>query len=224
MAEMARGQLRKKIPELEQALEGKVKAIHRFLLAQQLAHIDYMDEAIRECSTEIEKRMVPFTEAVEQLDTIPGVNRGVAQVIVAEIGTDMGRFPSPRHLASWAGMCPGSNESAGKRKSGKTRKGSKWLSEALVEAAWGAARSRDTYLSAAYHRLAARRGKKRALIAVGHAILVIAYYMLSRSQNYLDLGGNYFDERDRHATENRLVRRLQSLGYQVNLEPVAATM
>jgi len=224
MAEMARGQLRKKIPELEQALEGKVKAIHQFLLAQQLAHIDYMDEAIRECSTEIEKRLEPFAEAVERLDTIPGVNRGVAQVIVAEIGTDMGRFPSPRHLASWAGMCPGSNESAGKRKSGKTRKGSKWLSEALVEAAWGAARSRGTYLSATYHRLAARRGKKRALIAVGHAILVIAYYMLSSSQNYFDLGGNYFDERDRHATENRLVRRLQSLGYQVNLEPVAATM
>jgi len=224
MAEMARGQLRNKIPELEGALEGKVKAIHRFLLAQQLAHIDYMDEAIRECSAEIEKRMEPFIEAVERLDTIPGVNRGVAQVIVAEIGTDMGRFPSPRHLASWAGMCPGSNESAGKRKSGKTRKGSKWLSEALVEAAWGAARSRGTYLSAAYHRLAARRGKKRALIAVGHAILVIAYYMLSRHQNYLDLGGNYFDERDRHAAENRLIRRLQSLGYQVNLEPVAATM
>lgn len=223
MADLARGQLRKKIPELEQALEGRVEAVHRFLLAQQLAHIDYLDEAIGKCGTEIERRMVPFAEAVERLDTIPGVNQGVAQVIVAEIGTDMGRFPSPRHLASWAGMCPGSNESAGKRKSGKTRKGSKWLREALVEAAWGASRSRGTYLSAMYHRLAARRGKKRALIAVGHTILVITYYILSRQQNYVDLGGNYFDERDRHATENRLVRRLQSLGYQVNLEPVATT-
>ncbi len=222
MAEMARGQLRKKIAELEEALEGKVKEIHRFLLAQQLAHIDYMDEAIKECSAEIEKRMEPFIEAVERLDTIPGINRGVAQVIVAEIGTDMEQFPSSRHLASWAGMCPGSNESAGKRKSGKTRKGSKWLSEALTEAAWGAARNRGTYLSAAYHRLAARRGKKRALIAIGHAILVIAYHMLSQHQNYSDLGAKYFNERDRHATENRLVKRLQSLGYQVSLELVAA--
>lgn len=223
LAGLARGHLRKKIPELEQALVGRVEEVHRFVLAQQLAHIDYLDGAIEQCGAEIERRMLPFNEEVERLDTIPGVNQVIAQVMVAEIGVDMARFPSSRHLASWAGMCPGNDESAGKRKSGKTRKGSTWLREALVEAAWGATRSKNTYLSALYHRLAPRRGKKKALVAVGHTILVIAYHLLSRQQRYVDLGANYLDERQRLGTQNRLVRRLQALGYQVTLQPAPAT-
>ncbi|HEU5369507.1 MAG TPA: IS110 family transposase, partial [Ktedonobacterales bacterium] len=159
---------------------------------------------------------LPWAEAVRVLDGIPGINPRAAQGILAEIGTDMTRFPSARHLASWAGMCPGNHESAGKRLSGKTRKGSPWLRQLLVEAAQAAAHTKNTYLSALYRRIAARRGAKVAMIAVGHAILVMIYHMLSRQVSYTELGGNYFDERDRQATQRRLVRRLEQLGFQVS--------
>jgi transposase len=224
MAQLAKGKLRGKIPQLEQALRGCSGAHQRFLLAQQLAHIDFLEETIERLSTEIAKRMHPFGEAIERLETIPGVGRRMAEAILAEIGPDMSRFPTYRHLASWAGMCPGNNQSGGKRQSSsKTTKGDPWLRAALVvEAAHAAGRRRNTYLSAQYRRLASRRGKKRAAVAVGHTILVIAYHLLQRSCDYEELGGDYFDKRDRQGVERRLVRRLERLGYKVSLDPVAA--
>ena len=221
MAQRAQRRLRDKLPELERALVGCVGPHQRFLLARQLAHIDFLDAAIAEISVEIAERLRPFANELERLDTIPGVGRRTAELLVAEIGTDMSRFPTPGHLASWAGMCPGNDESAGKRRSGKTRKGSPWLRSALIEAARAAGRSKGTYLAAQYHRLAARRGTKRAAVAVGHTILLIVYRLLSDGDVYHDLGERYFDERDRHAVERRLVARLEGLGYTVSLNPAA---
>lgn len=222
MAQRARGRLREKIPALERALQGRFGTHQRFLVAQQLAHIDFLDEAVAQVSAEIGERLRPFEPALNRLATLPGVGRRTAEVLVAQMGTDMQRFPTAGHLASWAGMCPGNNESAGKRRSGRTRKGNQALRSALVEAAHGAGHTKQTYLAAQYHRLAARRGKKRAAVAVGHTILVIAYHLLSRHCEYADLGGHYFDERDRQAVERRLVHRLEGLGYRVALEPAAA--
>lgn len=222
MAELAKGRLRAKRPELERALVGGFGAHQRFLVAQQLAHIDFLDAAIAQVSAEIAARVRPVEPAIARLDTIPGIGRYVAEALVAEIGTDMSRFPSARHLASWAGMCPGNHESAGKRHSGKTRKGSPWLRALLVQAAHAAARKRGTYLEAQYRRLAARRGKNKAAVAVGHTILVIAYHLLRRETEYRDLGPWYFEERDRQAVEQRLVHRLERLGYKVTLEPAVA--
>jgi transposase len=164
---------------------------------------------------------VGFEAMLQRLETIVGIKRRLAEVILAEIGMQMSRFPSARHLASWAGMCPGNHESAGKRSSGRTRKGSPWLRTALVEAAHAASRSKGTYLSAQYHRLAVRRGAKKAAVALGHTLLVIIYHVLSEDTDYHELGGNYFDERDRQAVEKRLVRRLEQLGYEVSLTPTA---
>lgn len=222
LAEMARGRLRNKIPELEKALEGRVDPHHRFLLAQQLRHIDYLDELIEACNVRIEEMMRPFEEKVALLCEITGVEKRTVQAVIAEIGVDMSRFPTDKHIASWAGVCPGNNESAGKRKSGRIRKGSPWLKEALVEAAQAAGRARGTYLYALFHRVAARRGKKRALIAVAHAILIIIYHMLKEGSHYRELGQDYFDRLDRHAVSRRLVRRLESLGYQVELKDLEA--
>ena len=221
LAQLARGRLRTKIPQLERALAGRVAPHQQFLLAQQLAHLDYLDEAIERVSAEVAERLQPVEAAVERLDTIPGVGRRTAEILLAEIGPDMGRFPTAGHLASWAGMCPGHDESAGKRRSGKTRRGSPWLRQALVEAAQAAGRTRGTYLSAQYHRLAARRGKKKAVIAVGHTILVTAYQLLARDQVYEELGPDFFERRDHAAIERRSVRRLEALGYRVTLEPLA---
>jgi transposase len=222
MAQLARGKLRAKIPQLEQALRGCFGAHQRFLIAQQLAHIDFLEETIEQLSAEIAERMRPLEEAIERLETIPGVGRRTAEAILAEIGPEMSRFPTYRHLASWAGMCPGNDQSGGKRRSGKTTKGNPWLRAALVEAAHAAGRTKETYLSAQYRRLAPRRGKKKAAVAVGHTILVIAYCLLERSCSYEELGGNYFDKRDRQGVERRMVRRLEGLGYKVSLDPVAA--
>jgi transposase len=222
MAQLARGKLRAKIPQLERALQGCSGAHQRFLIAQQLAHIDFLEETIERLSAEIAERMRPFGEAIERLETIPGVGRRTAEAILAEIGPDMSRFPTYRHLASWAGMCPGNDQSGGKRRSGKTTKGNPWLRAALVEAAHAAGRTRNTYLSAQYRRLASRRGKKKAAVAVGHTVLVISYCLLERSCSYEELGSDYFDKRDRQAVERRLVRRLEGLGYKVSLDPVAA--
>jgi transposase len=222
LAQLARGRLREKLPELERALAGRVEAHQRFLVAEQLAHVDFLEASIDRVSAEVAERLRPDDAALANLDTIPGIGRQVAEALVAEIGTDMGRFPSARHLASWAGMCPGNHESAGKRRSGKTRKGSPWLRALLVQAAHAAARTKGTYLAAQYRRLAARRGKSRAAGAVGHTILVIAFHLLQRGTTYHDLGPTYFDRLDRQQVERRLVHRLRDLGYRVTLEPLAA--
>jgi transposase len=221
LAGLAKGSLRQKRAELERALKAEVSEHQRLMIREHLAHIAYLDEAVGRLSREIAERLGPFEETLVRLQTIPGVGRRTAEILLAEVGTDLSRFPSHRHLASWAGLCPGNYESAGKQRSGRTRKGSPWLRSALVEAAWAAARAKQTYLSAQYHRLAARRGGKRAALAVAHTILVIAYHMMAREQTYADLGGNYFDERDRRQVERRLVRRLEGLGYTVTLESAA---
>jgi len=222
LAELAKGRLRQKMPQLKQALTGRVRQHHRFLIAEQLSHIDFLDEAIEHLSAEIGERLLPFEEEVRLLDTLPGIDRWIAEDLLAEIGPDMSRFPSGHHLASWAGMCPGNHESAGKRHSGKIRKGSPWLRRDLIEAAHGASHTKDTYLASQYHRLAGRKGKKKALVAVGHSILVIVYYLLSRKQPYRNLGANYFDELNRQRLERNLVRRLEKLGYKVTLEALTA--
>jgi|SRR5579871_19594 len=222
MAELAKGALRSKIPQLTQALAGQVGPHQRFLIAEQLALVEYLNASIARVSAELVDRLRPVDEAIVRLDTIPGIGRELAEALVAEIGTDMSRFPTAAHLASWAGMCPGNNESAGKRRSGKTRKGSPWLRSLLVQAAHAAGRKKDTYLAAQYRRLAARRGKQRAAVAVGHRILVIAYALLKRSTVYQALGPHYLAERDRAAGEGRLVRQLEALGYTVSRESPAA--
>jgi transposase len=219
VAQLARGRRREKLPQLEQALAGQFTAHHRFLMAQQLAHSDFLDATLERVSAEIAERVRPFEAEMAQVQTIPGVGRRTAEVLVAEIGSDLTRFPTARHLASWAGLCPGSDQSAGKRRSGRTRKGSPWLRCALVEAAQAAARTKDTYLAAQYHRLAARRGVKRAALAVAHSILVMVSALLTSHASYQELGGRYFDERDRQAVQRRLVRRLEALGYAVSLQP-----
>ena len=220
LADLARGRLREKLPQLERALTGRVAAHQRFLVARQLAHIDFLDEAIAQVSTEIAERVRPCEAAGERLDGIPGVGRATAEVLVAEIGLDMGRFPTAAHLASWAGMCPGNHESAGKRHSGKTRQGDPWLRAALIEAAHAAGHTKHTYLRAQYQRLAARRGKKKAAVAVGHSILIIAYHLLHHACPYVDLGETYFEQRDPAALQRRLVHRLQNLGLRVTIDPL----
>lgn len=219
--ELARGRLREKIPQLEQALSGQFAAHQQFLVAQQLAHIESLEALIERASHEIAARLEAEEEAIAVLQTIPGVGRRIAEIVVAEVGTDLTRFQSAAHLASWAGLCPGNDESAGKRRSGKTRKGSPWLRAALVEAAQAAGRTKETYLAAQYRRLTARRGAKRAAVAVAHTILVIVYHLLTKHEAYRELGVAYFDERDRQRVERRLVHRLEALGYVVALQPAA---
>ncbi len=223
MADLARGKMRAKRDLLERALAGRMAPHQRFLLTEQLCHIDALDDGIARVSAEIAERMRPFGEALERLDTIPGIGQRMAEILVAEIGIDMRRFPSAAHLASWAGMCPGNQESAGKRKTGKTRKGNVWLRAALIESAHALGRGRGTYLAAQYRRLTARRGKKKAAVALGHSILVIVYHLLSRGEVYHDLGVQYFDEGRRERLERGLVRRLEDLGYKVNLQPFQPT-
>lgn len=225
LADLAQRQLREKRPQLERALTGRMGPHQRFLLAQQLAHIEFLEARVEAVSVEIAARLHPVADAVERLDAIPGVGRRTAETLIAELGTDMTRFPSARHLASWAARsggdgCPGNNESAGKRTSGKTRKGSPWLRAALVEAAQAAGHTRRSDLAAQYQRLAARRGKKRATVAVGHSILVIAYHLLRQPAEYRDLSAHSFDARDQQAVQRRLVRRLEQLGLKVTVEPV----
>jgi len=222
LAELARGRLRTKLPELRRALAGRVQEHHRILLAQLLAHIDYLEGAIADMHAEIERALAPYDEAVALLQTIPGVGPVAAAAIVAEIGVDMGRFPSGRHLASWAGVCPGNKQSGGKRLGGKTTNGNVWLRAMLGEVAWSIARCKGTYLHAQYHRLARRRGKYRAILAVAHSVVVIIYHMLRDRRPYTDLGPDYFDRLDTARTQQHHVRRLEQLGYTVTLAPVAA--
>jgi transposase len=219
LADPARGRLRARRELLSRAVVGRFTAHHAFLIAEHLSQLDYLDEAMERVSVEIAQRLQAEQDAIELLDTVPGIGRRAAEIIIAEIGTDLGRFPSAKHLASWAGMCPGNAESGGKRLSGKTRKGNRWLRQVLIEIAHVAAKTRGTYLAAQYRRIAARRGKKRALVAVAHTVLVIIYHILTRREPYRDLGEAYFDHLERQHVERRLVRRLERLGYSVTLAP-----
>lgn len=223
LAQLAKGKMKSKVEMLEKALSGLVGPHQKKLLAVQLEHIDFLDKKIADLDQEIGERLRPFEEELELLDTIPGVGRRTAELILAEIGTDMDRFPSSGHIASWAGMVPGHNESAGKRKSGRTRKGNKHLRSILTQAARAASRNKNCYLSAQYHRIAARRGRNRAAVAVGHSILVIVYHILKNRQPYLDLGPDYFDKRKSATIAKNAVKRLEALGYKVSIEsPEAA--
>ena len=218
LADLAKGRLRTKRELLAQALDGRVKPHHRFVLTELLCQIDGLDETIARFDAQIQAVYGSFEEAVGLLDTIPGVARHTAEMLVAEIGTDMSRFPCADHLAAWAGVAPGHHESAGKRTSGKTRKGNRFLRTTLVQAAHAAVRTQQTYLSAQYRRLASRRGKKRAILAVAHTILVMAYYMLQRQEPYREAGADFFDRLQPEDTARRLVKRLEHLGYHVVLQ------
>lgn len=256
MADLARGRMRKKISELEKALTGIVQPHHRFLLAQQLGHVDFLDEQIEKISAAIGQQLesmswpdrpsgpgtsadaeeeagvtdetelrLTWNTAVALLDTIPGVERRVAEVMLAEMGLNMCQFPTAEHLASWAGLAPGNHQSGGKRYSGRTTKGNRSLSCIMVQAAWSAVRTKDTFLKARYHRLAARRGKKRAIVAVAHSMLVSAWHMLTDQQPYRELGGDYSDERKKEAKVSYLVRRLEKLtggSVAIEIQPAAA--
>jgi len=256
MADLARGRMRSKIPELEKALTGIVQPHHRFVLAQQLDHIDFLDEKVETFSIRIGQQLesmswpdkpagpdasmgpeegtlvadeseLPLTwdTAVALLDTMPGVNRRVAEVMLAEMGLDMSQFPTADHLASWAGLAPGNHQSGGKRYSGRTTKGNKFLASIMVQAAWPAVRTKNTFLKSRYHRLAARRGKKRAIVAVAHSMLVSAWHMLTYQQPYQELGGDYFDQRKKETKVSYLVRRLEKLtggSVSIELQPAAA--
>ena len=230
LATLARGKLKQKETELQRALSGRLSPAQRFVLRELLDRYEELEAAIARASQQIKQEVArctdPFVaEAVELLQTIPGVGERVAEVIISEIGVEMGHFPSDRHLASWGGMCPGNNESAGKQRSGRTTKGNIYLRTALVQAAWAASHTKETYLAAQYQRLVRRKGKNRALVAVGHSILVIIYHVLSRRKSYRELGGDYFDKRNVEVQRKRLVRQLESLGLKVTLEevPVAAS-
>lgn len=221
LAALARGRLRAKVPELEKALEGQVNVHHRFLLRELMRHLVFLEGQVARFEKQITSQMRPFEWAAELLVTIPGVDRTAACALIGEIGTDMSRFPSSRHLASWAGMCPGNNESAGKRRSGKSHRGNRWIRGLMTEIAWAASRTKQTYSSTQYRRLTGHRGKKRALVAVGNSLLQAAWHMLSQRQGYIELGAHYLETLHRKEIERSLVRRLEKLGHKVILEPVA---
>lgn len=220
LANLAQRRLREKIPQLKLALEGRVTGHHRFMLETLLDQWEYLESLVKRLDDRIEEVMRPFEESVELLKGIPGVEQRTAENLIAEIGNNMAQFPSAEHLASWAGMCPGNNESAGKRKSGATPKGNRWLRRTLNQSAWAASHTKKTYLSAQYRRLASRRGKKRAIVAVGHTILKIVYHMLKHRISYHDLGNDYFDRLNSESLKRHLVKRLEKLGHKVTLEPL----
>jgi transposase len=220
LAELARRKLRSKLPQLREALRGHLTEHHRFMLRQLMDHLDYLDRQIGVFEQRIEELMRPFAQQIQRLETIPGVGKLTAQNVLAEIGTDMSRFPTDQHLASWAAMCPGNRESAGKRQSGHTNHGNPWLRTALAQAAWAASHTKNTYLSAQYRRLAGRRGKKRAIVAVGHTMLVMIYHMLKDGVDYHELGHDYLDKLQPRRLTHYLVKRLESLGHKVTLAPV----
>jgi transposase len=222
LADLARRQMRKKIPALQEALEGHFDAHHRLWIGSILRHIDFLDEQIEQLSAAIEEQVRPFWPAVELIRTMTGFQQRGAECVIAEIGVDMSIFATDRHLASWSGQCSGNNESAGKRRSGKTRNGSKWLDYALEEAALAAIRVKDGYLAAQYRRLKPRRGHKKALGAVKHTMICAIYHMLSTGETYRDLGGDYYTRRDPERQTRRLVAQLERLGHHVTLEDRAA--
>jgi transposase len=222
LAACAKGRLKSKIQALKEAMLGRVTPHHRFMLKLLLDDLETTEASIQRLEERLEEVMRPLARELELLDSIPGVDRRVAQILLAEVGPDMSHFASAAHLCSWAAMCPGNHQSAGKRQSGRTCKANRWLRSALVQAAWAASHSKGTYLSSMYHRLAGRRGKKRALMAGGHSILNSSYFMLKRNEEYKDLGPDHFDKLPRQRLTRNLVQRLEAQGYKVTLEKVAA--
>jgi transposase len=223
LAEMAKARMRSKIPHLVEALTGNFGAHHAFLCRLHLDRIDQLSAAILELSIRIEEAMLPFARQIDQLRTIPGVGQATAEVIIAETGGDMSRFRTAGHLVSWAGVCPGHHESAGKRKSGKTRHGNRWLGAALGTAAMAASRTKNTtYLGARYHRLVPRLGKKKAIVALEHSILTAVWHMLTHDVDYHDLGGDYFTRRDPQRAMRNIVRQANALGFTVRFDPIPA--
>lgn len=221
VAELARGRLRGKIPLIEAAVTGKLNDHHRFLLEQWLGMWDELESRIRQFEVRIEEQIRPFGWAVETWSSLPGIEKVTAWTIVAEMGADMGQFPTAAQAASWACLCPGQKESGGKRLNGRTRVGNVWLRGAFTQAAWAASKTKRSYYAALYHRLAARRGKKRAIVAVAHALLVTGYILQVKGRRYQDLGADYFERQDRKGLTKRLVKRLERLGHKVSLTPVA---
>jgi transposase len=221
LADLARGKLRKKLPELRRALEGRFRPHHAFLLQQILTKLDFLEEALERLTTEIDQRLLPFEPMLAALDTIPGISRVTAVSILAETGGDMTRFPDAAHLCSWAAMCPGQNESAGKRRSGKTRKGNRYLRSALIQAGNAAARTKGTALQARYKRVRVHRGHKRAIVAVGHQLLAIAYYVMRDGVTYHELGASYFDQRNKERAIKRHLKQLAALGLTVTVQEAA---
>jgi len=222
LADLAQRQLRGKIPELEKALEGHLTEHHRFLLRLLWKELAQQEELIAELDTKIEEQTRPFANEIERLDAVPGVDRRVAEVVLAEVGSDVKPFPTHSHMASWAGICPGNEESAGKRRRQRITPGNRWLKRTLVQAAWAASHTKNTYLASQYRRLAGRRGKKRALVAVGHSMLVIFYHMLKERTTYKNLGGDFFDRLEPERLTRYYVKRLKDLGHKVTLEPGVA--
>jgi len=219
LADLARQRLRVKIPQLQEALLGEVTAHHRFLLGMLMDQVEFLEGQIARLGARITEVLpAPFEEALQRLVTIPGIEQRAAENIVAELGADMTPFPSAAHLASWVGICPGNHESAGKRRSGRTTQGNAWLRVTLVQCAWAASHTKGTYLSAQYKRLAARRGKKRALVAVGHTLLGIVYAVLKKKSTYRELGADYLDRQDKGRLTARLLQRLAKLGVKVTVE------
>jgi transposase len=218
LADLARGRLRAKLPALREALEGRVEPIHRVLLRQLLAQIDFLQAQIESLSADIDQLLLPYEPLIARLMQIPGVGRLAATAILAESGTDMARFPSAKHLASWAGVAPGNKQSGGKRFSGKTPKGNRHLRAVLAEVVWVISHTHGNYLSTQYHRLARRIGKKKAIVAVSHSVLVIIYHLLRDNEDYHELGADFFARLDSTRQRDSAVRRLQALGYQVTLE------
>ena len=221
LSELAKGRLRKKLPELKKALEGRFRSHHGFMVAEILTHLDFLDEAIERVSQEVSNCIFPFSRKVELMDLVPGINQRVAEGVLSEMGVDMSFFPSHRHAASWVGLCPGNNESAGKRKNGRVRKGNPWLRRYLIEASWAAVKKRGTYLSALYYRLVPRRGKTKAIVAVAHSLLVMIYHILKDQAPYRELGSHYFNKLNAAYVQRHHVRRLESLGFKVILESVS---
>jgi transposase len=219
LAALARGRLRAQLPALEKALEGQVTSPHRFLLKELMRQLAFLEGQVTRFEKQIERAMRPFEWAAELLITMPGVDWTAACALIAEIGADMNRFPSSRHLASWAGLCPGNNESAGKRRSGKSHRGNRWIRGLLTEIAWAASRTKNTYSAAQYRRLTGHRGKKRALVAVANSLLQAAWHMLTHHKGYVELGAQYLDNLRRTDLERTLIARLEKLGHRVILEP-----
>ena len=223
MAELAKGRLRAKLPELVAALTGLTRTHHRFLLDEVLSHIDGLNQRIEVLNQRIGELTAPHEAIIQRLVAIPGIDRRIAEIILAEIGSNVTPFPTAKHLASWACLCPGNDISAGKRRSGKTRRGQKWLRPALIQAAWAASHSKDTYLAAQFQRLCARRGAKRAAVAVAHSIITIVYHLLADPEAvYQDLGGDFFLQRNAEAVKRRAIKQLETLGLQVTVSPASA--